>query len=333
MSRIQWNALAIFMILGVLPFATAIITNAGSSTDGNEQNSIEMDSNGNIFRGYWYDNGGNYTASYQSNYPMPAGWYNCAYIVDGRCGYDYQYSTDTQVPLSSATFDWVLPAPSYILKQSHQTVLNPGEYLGTSGYGPFSFYFYGNAFAGIQQNETLDKISYTFADYITTYNCQSYQFSDLEISADLTFIYENNSKSFTNFEFDVSNKYEYLRYDQSTAQWELACVIGFELEFDFTGFESLDLTSFNNGDWANTDQLIELKNIEREDGTNIGNTQLPFTGDQFFAFTAEHQSVNTVQATFIIKSLTTILSFGTFAVAAASTPYWDPFKNLFKGVV
>lgn len=332
MSRIQWNALAIFMILGVLPFATAIITNAGSSSDEFEQNSIEMDSSGNLWRGYWYDNGGNYTSSYESAYPMPAGWYNCAHVVDGECGDDYQYSTDTKVPLNSAKFDWVLPTPAHIFKQTHQTVLNPGEYIGTSGYGPFSFYLYGETFNGIQQNETLDKISYTFADYITTYDCEAYQWSDLVIRSDLTFIYGTESKTYKDFEFKVSNKYNYLRYDQQTAHWDNRCVVGFELEYDLTGFESLDLTSFNGGDWINTDHLIELRSVEREDGMNIGNTQLPFAGDQFFAFTATHQSINTVEAGFIMKSATILLSIGTFAVAAASTPYWDPFKNLFKGV-
>lgn len=331
LTRIQWNALAIFMVLGILPFATAIITNAGSDSEGFEQNSIEMDSQGNQFRGYWYDNGADMTNSYRSQYPMPQGWYNCGYIVEGECGDDYSYSTDTFDPLSSAKFDWVLPTPAYQFAQNHQKILSPGEYIGTSGEGPFSFYLYGSAFNGIAQNDTIDQISYTFADYSVTYVCDSYDFANLNIEVDLTFIYGTETKKFSNFEFETSNKYEYLRYDNQMGEWDQRCIIGFELEFDFTGFESLELNSWNGGDYQNTDHLIEIKSIERTDGLNIGNTQIPFAGDQFWSFTATHQSINTVEAGFIIKSLTLTLSVATFALAVASTPYWDPFKNLFKG--
>ena len=333
MSALQWNAVAIMIVLVALPFATAVISNAGSSSDEYGQNSILMNNSGNFERGYWYDNGANMTGSYQSTIPMPSGWYNCGYIVDGECGKDYSYSNDDYSPFFSAKFDWVAPTPAYQFHQNHQRILAPGEYIGTSGEGPFSFYLYGETFDGIKQNDTLDSISYLFLNYITTYDCQYNGFVDLDIRADLTFIYGDNSKSFKEFEFETTNKYQYLRYDNQNSQWGNDCVVGFELEFDFTGYESLSLTEFNGGDWINTDHLIELKSIERGDGMNIGNTQLPFAGDQFWSFSSTHQSVNTVQAGFIIKSATLILSFGTFTLAIASTPYWDPFKNFFKGAV
>jgi len=85
--------------------------------------------------------------------------------------------------------------------------------------------------------------------------------------------------------------------------------------------------------WSSTDHLIQIQQVVRADGQNIGSTQLPWAGDSRFTFGAEHQSINTIQAGFIIKSLTTILSFGTFALAVASTPYWDPFKSFFKGAI
>jgi len=331
MSALQWNAVAIMIVLVALPFATAIISNAGSSSDEYEQSSITMDAGGNAWKGYWYDNGANMTYSYESSMPMPSGWYDCAHIVDGFC--TRNTSSISIDPLTSAKYDWVAPTPAYQFHQNHQRIVAPGEYIGTSGEGPFSFYLYGDSLDGIEQNDTLDSIKYTFIDYITTYDCAYNGFVDLDIKADLSFIYANNSKSFKEFEFETTNKYQYLRYDNQNSNWGNDCVIGFELEFDFTGYESLSLTEFNGGDWINTDHLIQIKSIERADGLNIGNTQIPFAGDQFWTFTATHQSVNTVQAGFIIKSATLLLSFGTFALAIASTPYWDPFKNLFKGAV
>jgi len=46
-----------------------------------------------------------------------------------------------------------------------------GEYLGTSGSGPFGWYIYGESFNGINSNESLDKISYQFTDADTEYSC------------------------------------------------------------------------------------------------------------------------------------------------------------------
>ena len=331
LTAIQFNALAIITLLAFMPFAIAIITNAGSNSDGNYQNSISMDDPNNSWRGQWIDNGINLTQFYENQYPMPAGWYGCAYISNGDC-MTYNGNYDSTVPISSAKSDWNLPSPSITVPQSHQSVLAPGEYIGTSGPGPFSWLFYGETFDGIEQNSSIDSIKYSFVDSFTSYLCTYVGFTDLKIDADLTFIQGNKTKSFKGFEMSVSNKYEYDLYDNLQGTWSPACVNGIVLEFDFSGFESLALEEWNDGDWASTDHLIEIKNVERKDGQPISNTALPWAGDGYFRFTAEHQPIDSVQAGFIIKSLTVVLSVGTFALAIASTPYWDPFKSAFKGV-
>ncbi len=333
MSALQWNAVAIMIVLVALPFATAIISNAGSSSDDYDKPSTSMEPFDGFWPGIWYDNGIDLTSYYEATIPMPAGWYNCGYIVEGECGDDYSYSTDTFLPLSISTVPKNIygEIPSYTLVQNHKSILSPGEYYGSSGEGPFSFYFYGGAFDNIAQNDTLDKISYKFVDTMISYDCDYSGFDDLIITSDLTFINDGQSKTFKDFEFKVDNSINSKRWNVQNQHWVDDCIIGFELEYDFTGYESLDLTEFNGGDWANTDHLIELKTIEKANGQNIGNAHLPFAGDGIWSFSSTHQSVNTVQAGFIIKSATLLLSVGTFALAIASTPYWDPFKNLFKG--
>ena len=335
MSRLQWNALAIITLIGFMPFAVAVITNAGSDSDGLREDSLGTQPPLNQWRGIWWDNGNNYTSHYETTIPMPSGWYNCAYIENGVCGEDYSYSTDTFVPLSSTPINWITGQTLYAFDQTHRNsgMLSPGEYLGTSGSGPFGWYIFGESFNGIKSNESLDKIAYQFTDADTEYDCSYNGFVDLEIYASLTFIQGNKTYELDNFVFETSNKFEWDRYDPNTGHWDTACVNGIELEFDFTGFESLGITEWNGGNWSGTDHLIEIQQVVRADGQNIGSTQLPWAGDSTFTFGAEHQSINTVQAGFIIKSLTTILSFGTFALAVASTPYWDPFKSFFKGAI
>jgi len=336
MSALQWNAVAIMIVLVALPFATAIISNAGSSSDDLAKPSTSMQPYDGFWPGIWYDNGIDLTQYYEATLPaVPLGWYNCGYIVNGECGDDYSYSTDTFLPLSISSVPKNIygEIPSYTLNQNHKQILSPGEYYGSSGEGPFSFYFYGAAFDNIAQNDTLDKISYKFVDTMISYDCAYDGFEDLIITSDLTFIHNGESKTFKDFEFKVDNSINSQRWNAQNQDWVDDCIIGFELEYDFTGYESLSLTEFNGGDWINTDHLIELKSIEKANGRNIGNAHLPFAGDGIWSFSSTHQSVNTVQAGFIIRSATLALSFGTFALAIASTPYWDPFKNLFKGAV
>jgi hypothetical protein len=336
MSALQWNAVAIMIVLVALPFATAIISNAGSSSDDLAKPSTSMQPYDGFWPGIWYDNGIDLTQYYEATLPaVPLGWYNCGYIVNGECGDDYSYSTDTFLPLSISSVPKNIygEIPSYTLNQNHKQILSPGEYYGSSGEGPFSFYFYGSAFDNIDQNDTLDKISYKFVDTMISYDCEYDGFEDLIITSDLTFIHNGESKTFKDFEFKVDNSINSQRWNAQNQDWVDDCIIGFELEYDFTGYESLSLTEFNGGDWINTDHLIQLKSIEKANGRNIGNAHLPFAGDGIWSFSSTHQSVNTVQAGFIIRSATLALSFGTFALAIASTPYWDPFKNLFKGAV
>ena len=331
LTAIQFNALAIITLVAFMPFAIAFITSAGSDTEGRYESSING-STSTFGKGYWYDNGLNYTSYYESQYPnMPPGWYNCAYISKGYCGDDFSYSTDRQIYFAIGSSTSYYDVTSYTVKQNQQYSLAPGEYLGTSGPGPYGWLVFGDTFTGIEENESLDKIKYNFVDTFTEYVCDYEGFTDLEVKASLTFIYENESKVFDNYNMIVSNKYEYNRYDANNGHWGDACVNGMSLEFDFTGFESLSLTDFNGGSWSQTDHLIQIQSIQRVDGINLGSTLLPFNGDGLFVFSAEHQEIDPVQAGFIIKSLTTVLSAGTFLLAIGSTQYWSPLMNTFKG--
>lgn len=335
MTRIQFNLLAVLLLLVGAPFAIAVITNAGSSTDGIYQKSMGADNfNSSTWPGIWWDNGANFSGYYEDAFPMPyANWYFCAYVSNGVCDGPDDGNTPNQgniMPMNFGSGSNYFDVYSFAAKQSHQHFLAPGEYLGYTGEGPFSWLIYGETFSGIENNDSLDKIKYSFLDIWTEYYCEYAGFVDLEIEASLTFIHDGYSKTLDGFNFEVSNKYNYSRVD-SLGVWGEACINGLVLEFDFTGYESLAITEWNGGNWSGTDHLIKIEHIQRADGQNLGNTLLPFAGDGLFIFMPEHQSINTITAGFVIKSMTLVMSAATFALSIASTPYWDPFTNLFKG--
>jgi hypothetical protein len=95
--------------------------------------------------------------------------------------------------------------------------------------------------------------------------------------------------------------------------------------------EVLSIDQFNGGDWDNTSISLYLENFEREDGLNFADTPLPFAGNGFFYLGIEHRSINPTEVGFFVKTGTLILSVIVLGVGLASTPYWDPFRNFFKG--
>ena len=339
-GRVQFNALAIILLLGVYPFAIGFIVNAGSSTDGAYHDAYDEESNG---VGIWYENGGKNMTNAYLGQGLPQDFLDKCFIEDGTGN-----KSATITPRSYLTYDgnslnadYFIPYKEALMKQGHYYCGT--NYVGDSGTGPYSWYFPeiedqviaadNNFLTGITQNETVDKLKFSFVDRFVFLNCLNPDFTDITYDGEISFYYQNRTKTFQNFKFESTNKYEYNAWDQQNSHWEIKCAVGFEVEFDFTGFESLALTEFNGGDWERTGFKITLDDFEREDGLNFGNTPLPFNGIDFFSFGAEYQSINTVTAGFIIKSGTFFLSIITFALAIASTPYWNPLMKQIKGGV
>lgn len=334
-NAIQFNVAAIVLILVVIPFGVAFITNAGSSSDGNYSSSIEETASASS--GYWVENGGrNLTSHYRSAFPSyPDYFIACAYIVEGQCvGEDTPNNPGgVQMYNSGAVNNFNLENPSLLTRQSHFLASDGSSYFGASGGSIFSWYFFNTTMNGIENNETIDKFKFSFVNTQTSYPCSYSEFTNISFNGEISFYYLGLKKTFNDFNFEMSNKYEYEAYDQQNGHVSNVCTVGLETIFDFTGFESLSLTEWNSGKWDETAISITFTDFEREDSRNFGTTPLPWAGDNYFSFSAEHQSTNSVQVKFVIQGLTLVLSIATFALAAASTPYWDPLRNFFKGAL
>ena len=150
---------------------------------------------------------------------------------------------------------------------------------------------------------------------------------------EISFHYGSETLKFSGFEYSKNTRFEYKVLDEVHGDWEDVCAIGFFVEFDFTGFESLEIHEFNfAGDWDNTSITLTLKNFVNDDiPGDFGVTPLPFAGGDMWNLGVQHREINPVETGFVIKAGTTILSVITLGVGLASTPYWDPFRNFFKG--
>jgi len=354
LNPIQWNILAIVFILGFMPFAVAFISNAGSSTDEQWINSTELN-DGNIANkddtSLWLENGGSNLTSWYDTYNPPSNTdkLDCAYVTKGVCeglyddsglvnnqpelwlGLNGQTST---YPTNSFYSDDYFQVRSSQVGQSHFAPGSNNAYAGRSGSEIYSWYLSERFTNEIQQRDTVDALRYWMTSS-TSYNCNNNQWSNLTFEGEITFHYGNDTLTYTNFEFEKSNKFEYSQFDAVHGTWSSVCAVGFFVEFDFTGFESLEIHTFNGiGDWDNTSITLTLKNFVNTDyPDDFGSTQLPFAGADYWNLGVQHRELNPVEAGFLIKTGTLLLSFITLVIALASTPYWDPFKNLFKGMV
>ena len=351
LNPVQWNILAIIFVLGFMPFAVAFISNAGSSSDEAWNNSMQLHDEPIPLNddSIWVENGGSNLTSWYSTYHPPSNndELDCSYITNGECEgfYDDTNPTDRLIkPLSSSQ---PLPTPnnafisndyfevrSSQITQSHFEPANGNAYAGRSGSEVFSWYLSEKFNNEIDQNDTVDSLRYWMTSS-TSYSCSSNIFNNLTFEGEIEFYYGNDSKKFSNFEFSKDNKFEYSAFDDSTGSWSSVCAVGFFIEFDFTGFERLELHSFNGrGDWDNTSIKLTLRNfVNQESPDDFGSTALPFAGGDYWNLGVQHKETNPVEAGFLIKSGTLILAVITLAVALASTPYWDPFRNFFKGMV
>jgi len=328
LNPFQFNVIAIIFILGVLPVGVAVVSNAGSSS--NETFESTMPTTPGVigeylYESYWIDNGGtNFTQYYASQGDSTF----CVFVKDGVCN-------SPNIPqkgiLSYYGWEFDLPTTASKIPQTHQLQTN---YAGGSGSDEFGWHLESKFFDNLEKGEAIDGLKiWMVEDNTRTCNEELMDYADLSFEGSLTFHYNNGTQTFDGYEFSKSNKYEYSKFDSINGFYDLVCSYGFILDFDLSGFETLALSQFNGGDWSNTSISIELDNFERDDGLDFADTGLPFAGTEFFNFGMEYKSVNPEEVGFFIKTGTLILGVVTAGIALASTPYWDPFKNFFKGMV
>jgi hypothetical protein len=335
LNPIQFNALAIVFILVMMPFAIAFITNAGSSSDGEYEDSIAYPRSPfpNIFS-YWIDNGGdNYTQFYENanaNQPFTA----LTYIDNSDCPTNVSLAPPCFTFPGSSTLVGGTPMTSLSIPKSHYYATT--SYVGSSGDGPFAWSLNSQFLYLVQDGEAIDKLRLTFVDQDVDYNCDAAIFENISFDGRLKFVkgwLGTDSISFDDFTFETSNQYRYTARQTQHGFVEV-CQVGFQIVFDLTGFETLNLDAWVKDDWINVSMEVHLDNFERTDDTlPFADTALPFAGDGEFLLGVEHQPINPVNAGFIIKTGTLLLALVTFVIAIASTPYWDPFRNLVKGAL
>ena len=150
-----------------------------------------------------------------------------------------------------------------------------------------------------------------------------------------TIEYNNwNSITFDNFEYDDNNIIvAYSPFHQGTK-----CYIGLDIDFNFDSLQALELAdwiSANGNEISNISAIVEINNLGSPDTQSgrVENIPLPFSGTGQYLQTYGAKYVSATQVNFFLKGGALIMGIALFVLAIASTPYWDPFMNLFQGRV
>lgn len=364
----QFNVIAIGLILVGLPIAVASITNTSGEITTDWSNHYDSNFDAQI-ESFWIRNGGSdlsqtyenqnpnegfcssFAPAAEANYAIQPNSYDWIYpVCNGAIGPGLDPTVQDGNPYnpngflnqlkgdipgsnysSTSVLSWLTGEPSLYMPQSHESL---NYYHGTSGDGPFTW-----AFQNIDHfptNETLvEQWRWTMIDPSTAYACDSAIFGN--ISFDYTIkVHSSWEYGAENEIFQLSgsstqvNSYETEVYDAQTGHWITGCYVGVVIYHPFTAFEVLELQQAYE---ASSIQGVTLTvdNLIVDAGFPIGTTALPWNGNDFFITSWEYATIDETAINFNVRAGTLLLALLISGLAIASTPYWDPLRAYFRG--
>lgn len=351
LQPVLFNGIAIAFVLILLPLSVAFISNA-SIGEIEYESALEPGyySDG---AGSWRMNGGNYTGYYQNLDPNePPGAFDCGYIrplietnplppssftyTFGDCvgdnsgsnGGDFgdNYVLNNATQIQSENFVWM----PQIENAGLYPVSDYSNHLGGNSFNNYPIQWGFNSFedhGGALNFDTQDPINSIMIkglDSSDTYACDLAFFGNTTISYSIEFIYGGEVKRYSGFEHEYFNGIENIYLGD--------CSSYFEMPYVFDNFQLLDLKEFANDDYANLSMIIEINNIEFEDSS--GSALLaPWWGSNNFELYVDYSTSSEEQIRGIVRPATLVLGLIIGYLAIASTAYYDPLRNLFKGAI
>ncbi len=215
----------------------------------------------------------------------------------------------------------------------------------------FSFRVTENYFKYLDHTRDISSLKFTFVDNQYIFNCDNPIFQGLEYKSNIEFYIDGISiGSYNDFKFDNDNKLE-VRYQTVVEYWSNGtampsgshvCMLNFVLEYNFSPFESMELNDLIMNNFNQLSAVIEVYDLEfgvyQNSSVYGSNNQLtdqykppiPILDDASHRQKFEVAYVDTVKVNFWLNGGTLLLGVALFALAIASTEYWNPVVNFFK---
>lgn len=348
---ILFNGLALVFILVLLPVSIALVADSAYSYDDeNFQNAYPATALGTLNVAF-IENGIDYSGVYDAQEGFTSNEADCSYLVQTREPFilpDKRYfsgscegdgvqgptvGTGRSGPISSMPH--IVPSSAFgklvaEIPQTHHLIspsLNHG-YIGSSGNSNFSWaYMMNTTVAGddwVLPNEQLGAIKIIKLDDAQTFACSDTSlFTEVQFDYSLELWYDQKMLKFDfediqdNHIVDVSNPGQ--------------CFSTLTLYHNLTGLQITEITNHNNNDWYNTTIISRINEIQRTDGNNFLTTSLPFAGIDTYQETFEYITIEDTDVKQGLSTIALALGFAMAAIGLASTQYWNPIVDRFRG--
>jgi hypothetical protein len=278
-------------------------------------------------------------------------WYNGqAVLYDPEVQYNCQFANENwyyyDILLGKMYSNELIYDGSYFYRgnDAHWQILslNPNNvsdqsWAGESG-DTFSFRLNELMMHQFPQGEMIDSLRLTFFDFPnaplaqpTHHNCNNYAgWANLSIDTKISFQFDGQERELsTTYTTLTDNKWYYEA--QNTFFPQSGCYIGYEVLIDFNGFDAREAYNFvDNGKWNESSMIITMT-YERTDGQPLGSTNLAINGIDDFQVAIDYTGIEAQQVEFATNAGLLTIGSANIVFALASTPYWDPFRNFFKG--
>ena len=353
-SGLSFNIYAIVALLVILPISTATITNLSNrqSTDPDQDLIAENfgtelpNSNGVATEGMlisnWLDRGDNYTSEYTSSagYATDPSKYDCLWTSS-----EVTPCNDFSAAYGSLNQRNMHEGRNYVLMpDTHRQVQFSGgsniDYIGQSG-DDFKISIEKNVFNNTDMTKDISKIDFNMRDIGTFYNCDSSPKANITFSYQLNLYYGVNgafhptkTTGLSHFESNIQN-YDGDQMGTFLFQGNIVCRGELNIEVQLDVFKSIELANwidYNGGDRGNISGYLHFYDFKNNDNPQdlILDTELPFAGADFFLLNIEANYVSVAQTNFFLKGGAALIGIGLFALALASTPYWNPITKGLK---
>ena len=156
-------------------------------------------------------------------------------MVEGKCTDTGGFWFDSPDPVTYAPIldQFFHDAPGLVVSQTHARAADYGTdpYVGNSGDGPFEWLITEDTQNGIPNNQTFDRLRYSFIDHQNSFNCQTHAWEGFDITYSITFEYDNETKDYGPFYAEnLTNKYQHFPYPS----YHEECNVGIQLSMILT---------------------------------------------------------------------------------------------------
>jgi len=357
LNPILFNGISIVLVLLILPISLAVISSQNLPDIVDEESALTpglyLTDDLEPISAY-LDNGYNNTEHFRTNNPNePTDAFACAdierfldifgnalppdnqFYLQGRCiGEEndifiesdngqrnvFPYSSIANIPYID--YPQIYNAGSLPVSQNNNHILPSSQYAQNGNF-PITFSFINGSGWSLDTNGTLNRISIFMHDSTNSYSCSDTRFANLTVEHRIEFIYQGNNMTMEGFKTNAPN------FRNINGQ----CYATMNIIFEFDLIQAFQINEFVDGNYDDVSLIIDITSYENDKVGSPANVLMPFHGDGDFEMTFQISAVDTLEVNQIMQTYTIIISLIIGYLAIASTPYYDPLRNLFKGAI